>query len=205
MNNKARLQTIRDSVIATIADILDEHSSDTMDVTDLGSTPIVWPGSFSDDDTYTLDRVYASEKGGIFIDSSSSSDNRTDRIEDISTDVIVDILDFLEDNEEMIWRKNDPAEEPEKDILVCEICGSTNTQMKVWIDSNSHKFIAESNLEVVNRVDIWCKECNEHVYVVYKSEFEKKMDDWAREKGVVWIEGITYEQKRKTYNKLKQS
>lgn len=109
MNNKARLQTIRDSVIATIADILDEHSSDTMDVTDLGSTPVIWPDS-DPEVTFTLDRINF-DRGRTLVDSSSSFSNRTDRIEDISTDVLVDILDFLEDNEKMIWLKEDDGTE----------------------------------------------------------------------------------------------
>lgn len=202
MNNKARLQTIRDSVIASIADILDKHSSDTMDVTDLGSTPVIRPDSLYGDDTYTLDRVYASEKGGIFIDSSSSSDNCTDRIEDMPTDALVDILEFLEDNEKMIWLKGNEDEEP-KDILVCEICGSEHILTKSWTDPNTD--VVNHNMDSDDTDDNWCEECQQHVGFVSKKDFEKIMDDWAREKGLAWTEDTTYGQKRNTYNKLKQS
>lgn len=200
MNNKAILQTIRDSVIASIANILDKHSSDTMDVTDLGSTPVIWPDS-DPEVTFTLDRIN-SDGGRTLVDSSSSFSNRTDRIEDISTDVLVDILDFLEDNEEMIWLKGNEDEEP-KDILVCEICGSEHILTKSWTDPNTD--VVNHNMDSDDTDDNWCEECQQHVGFISKKDFEKIMDDWAREKGLAWTEDTTYKQKRNTYNKLKQS
>lgn len=106
MNRKSKLLQIREDIISDINALLVKHCPDVMDVTDCGSTPVIWPSADDQDfDTYTLDRVYAG-KDNILVDSSSSNDNRTDRAEDLGTDTLVYILEFLEDNEELIWQTN---------------------------------------------------------------------------------------------------
>lgn len=107
MIKKSKLQQIREDIISAIKAHLDKHSLDEMDVTDCGSTPVIWPSADDQDfNTYTLDRVYAG-KGNVLIDSSSSDASRTDRAEELGTDTLVYILEFLEDNEELIWQTND--------------------------------------------------------------------------------------------------
>lgn len=108
---KSKLQQIRDSIVADIRSILEKHSLDEMDVTDCGSTPVIWPSADDQDfDTYTLDRVYIG-KDNVLVDSSSSDAGRTDRAEELGTDTLVNILEFLEDNEELIWQKDEDEED----------------------------------------------------------------------------------------------
>lgn len=108
---KSKLQQIRDNIIADIRSILEKHSLDEMDVTDCGSTPVIWPSADDQDfDTYTLDRVYLG-KDNVLVDSSSSDAGRTDRAEELGTDTLVNILEFLEDNEELIWQKDEDEED----------------------------------------------------------------------------------------------
>lgn len=84
--------------------------------------------------------------------------------------------------------------------LVCKECGSTNIQTQAWVDANTNEYRSDG---CGDSDDNWCEDCNEHTKFTTKNEFEKMMDDWAREHGLAWTEDTTYEQKRETYNKLK--
>lgn len=104
---KSKLQQIREDIIADIRTILEKHSLDEMDIISCGSTPVIWPSADDQDfDTYTLDRVYVG-RDNVLVDSSSSDASRTDRAENLGTDTLVNILEFLEDNEELIWEENE--------------------------------------------------------------------------------------------------
>lgn len=110
-NKKTKLQEIRDAVVDGIHDLVVKHKHDVFDVMDLGGTPVIWPSSDDQDfDTYTLDRVRI-DKEDVLVDSSSSDNSRTDRVEDLSTDIIVDLLEFLEEYEEHIWQPDESAAE----------------------------------------------------------------------------------------------
>lgn len=106
-NKKSKLQQIREDIIADIRAILEKHSLDEMDIISCGSTPVIWPSADDQDfDTYTLDRVYV-DRDNVLVDSSSSDADRTDRAENLGTDTLVNILEFLEDNEGLIWEENE--------------------------------------------------------------------------------------------------
>lgn len=114
---KSKLQQIRDGIIAEIKALLEKHSLDELDITYCGSTPVIWPSADDQDfDTYTLDRVYA-HGVNILVDSSSSDNNRTDNAMNLDTDTLVNILEFLEDNEGSIWEK---VEDAAKDAVLEE-------------------------------------------------------------------------------------
>lgn len=108
---KSKLQQIREEIVAGISTILEEHKAYVEDITVCGSTPVIWPSSDDQDfDTFTLDSVYMFSNT-VFVDSSSSNDSRTDRAEELGTDTLVEILEFLENNEDAIWEDNEEADE----------------------------------------------------------------------------------------------
>lgn len=110
-NKKSKLQEIRGAIVAGIKDLLVKHEDDNFDVTDCGSTPVIWPSSDDQDfDTYTLDRIRI-DMEKVLVDSSSSNSSRTDRVEELSADTLLEILDFLEENEDLVWEKDEDATE----------------------------------------------------------------------------------------------
>lgn len=95
------------------------------------------------------------------------------------------------------------ADECDPQTLVCSECGSTAVQMRAWVDANTEEFRSDCDSDDTD--DYWCEECQAHNRLVLRSDFEKKMDEWAREHGIAWREDATYERKRKTYNELKKA
>lgn len=110
-SDRSLLETVRNMHIESIRIILETHKFDIMDLSDCGSTPVIYPSSDDQDfDTYTLDRVYIDPKANeILVDSSSSDDNRTDCLSDLATDTLVDIVEFLTDEEDDIWQRDEDA------------------------------------------------------------------------------------------------
>ena len=41
----------------------------------------------------------------------------------------------------------------ERDLIVCEECGSTEIQTQAWVDANTHEYIGETGID---RDDNWC-------------------------------------------------
>ena len=84
----------------------------------------------------------------------------------------------LEDSEELegLYHSFDMAEPvKEKDLkytLVCRKCGGSEIQSKCWVDSNTNKYIGETEDD-----DNWCDDCQEHVRLCTKEDFENDDDD----------------------------
>lgn len=85
----------------------------------------------------------------------------------------------------------------EKQIIVCAVCGSEKVQVRAWVDINTNEICSDCEDKP------FCQECEGETHVCTKVEFEKQMDDWARENGLAWTEDYDYESKRKTFNKFK--
>lgn len=76
----------------------------------------------------------------------------------------------------------------EKDLYVCEECGSTSIQTQAWIDPNTYKYIDTTGID---RYDNWCDECMENIYFCKKSEFVERMETWWNNADLHTMEKVT--------------
>lgn len=61
------------------------------------------------------------------------------------------------------------------DVMVCEHCGSTNVQIKAWVDANTEVLCSEIEDGIDGQ---WCEDCECHRYFDSKSNYEDKMQRW---------------------------
>lgn len=99
MNKK--LNEVRDSMIREIKDIMSKYNVTRIDSCDIdyGGSPIVKADDFDDNNTLVLDAIRITEHGLVFTASSCCVD--TEYHEDnIPTDALCDIAEFLCDHED---------------------------------------------------------------------------------------------------------
>lgn len=65
-----------------------------------------------------------------------------------------------------------PSPEINSKSYVCEICGSSDIQYKVWVDANSNAFISDTEGEKNSN---WCNCCQEHTAFVNLTDFKMKL------------------------------
>ena len=111
----SKLQKIRSESINAIRDILAENHLGSLRMYDLdaGCSPIVQEDTFDDNDTYTLDEIRILNDGCIVFDASSCADNFTWTEDNISTDALVGIEEFLEEHIEEIKEYAETEEDEE--------------------------------------------------------------------------------------------
>lgn len=63
--------------------------------------------------------------------------------------------------------------ELEREVLVCEDCGSTDVEIQAWINANTDEFISD-----IDDSDRWCDECESNVDFCTQKEFEERMESW---------------------------
>ena len=76
----------------------------------------------------------------------------------------------------------------ERDLIVCEECGSTEIQTQAWVDANTHEYIGETGID---RDDNWCNECEAHNYFCTKTEFVERMEAWWGDADFPTMERVT--------------
>lgn len=105
---KNKIQEIREKLIAQINDWLDSHELDEVYAIDIdeGCSPIIQEDSEDENNTYTLDMISrkkittrAGEFTILLFDGGSSHANYTWTEDEISTDALADIAEFLEEYE----------------------------------------------------------------------------------------------------------
>jgi hypothetical protein len=52
-----------------------------------------------------------------------------------------------------------------KEMFVCEKCGGTNIEIKVWIDPNTREHLYDADEPA------WCEDCEKNVRIIPKSEY----------------------------------
>lgn len=115
------LRHIRTEAAGTIVDILKRNRDKDADFC-LGSTPVISEDPYDDNNTYTLDRVELTEDGeGFTVDASSCSSSMTVRQQDLPLDTLIEIGEFLQENEENIWDRDDDDDDEERTefVAVC--------------------------------------------------------------------------------------
>ncbi len=60
------------------------------------------------------------------------------------------------------------------EIWVCEKCGSTDIEIKVWVNINTHEYVGDSEY-----TEYFCNNCNEHYDcpIITQEEFNKRQEN----------------------------
>lgn len=199
-DKKSKLQQIREDIIADIRAILEKHSLDEMDIISCGSTPVIWPSADDQDfDTYTLDRVYVG-RNNVLVDSSSSDADRTDRAENLGTDTLVNILEFLEDNEGLIWEENEEEDggEPRTFLFTVNASGKKvkfapgNLYWdgeKFCFEKHQYDYPTKWKSDHIGHF-FWCKDASKAVALAYDGRKTQRTDKFFASDGGA-IEGYS--------------
>lgn len=92
---------------------------------------------------------------------------------------------YTEDGDEVMDNAPEPC--PPTIYRCCE-CGSTDVQIKAWVDpNNSNKYISETE----DTGDNWCDSCEQHPRVIPHTELMKDIDLWWEQCDGEDIEVIT--------------
>lgn len=98
-----RASELKYKLLEEVYDFLDKHKVKTLNAYDVdeGSSPIVQEDYSTEEDHYTLDRIYF-ENGELMVDASGCYGNDTFHLSDLDVEVVEGILDWLTENEETI-------------------------------------------------------------------------------------------------------
>lgn len=86
----------------SIAEFMENHNCTRLDVTDFDSTPIIMEDLERCDYSYTMDRLARCANGNVRIECSNCEDSETLYATTLSTDVLIDVYEWLLENEEFM-------------------------------------------------------------------------------------------------------
>lgn len=61
-------------------------------------------------------------------------------------------------------------------VFYCPVCGSTNVQVKAWVDANTDKFCSDIDSSV-DIEDTWCENCDDHNGLVTLKELWERFSE----------------------------
>jgi hypothetical protein len=122
-NQSVRLKVVRGQAHDAITEMLQSHGLDLVLASDIdpGSSPVVLEDPYDANDTFTLDAIRI-EDGRLEFDASNCSQNVTYTEDNIPTDAILDIADWLEENEDALRAVSDPDDENEDEDEKDQVC-----------------------------------------------------------------------------------
>lgn len=95
--NQSKLRT---AIWQSIAEFMERYNCTELDVTDFDSTPVIMEDLERCDFSYTLDRLTYDGNGNVRVHCSNCEDNKTLYISTLNTDILIDVYEWLLDNEE---------------------------------------------------------------------------------------------------------
>lgn len=94
------LGEVRTAICQSIAEFMETHNCTELDVTDFDSTPVIIEDWEDCDNTYTMDRLTYDGNGNVEVHCSNSEDSETLYTISLNTDVLIDVYEWLLENEE---------------------------------------------------------------------------------------------------------
>ena len=93
---------LRTAIWQSIAEFMENHNCIELNVTDFDSTPTIIEDSERWDFSYTMDRLTHYRNGNIGVHCSNCEDSKTLYATTLSTDVLIDVYEWLLENEEFM-------------------------------------------------------------------------------------------------------
>lgn len=97
--NQSELKT---TICQSIVEFMENHNCTELDVTDFDDTPIIMEDLERCDYTYTMDRLTYDGNGNVSVHCSNCEDNKTLYTTTLNTDVLIDVYEWLLENEEWL-------------------------------------------------------------------------------------------------------
>ena len=91
---------LKTAICQSIAEFMENHNCTELDVTDFDSTPIIMEDLVRDQFSYTMDRLTYDGNGNVSVHCSNCEDNDELYITSLNTDVLIDVYEWLLENEE---------------------------------------------------------------------------------------------------------
>ena len=91
---------LKSAIWQSIAEFMENHNCTKLDVTDFDSTPIIMEDLERWDFSYTMDRLTYDGNGNVCVHCSNCEDCESFYLSTLNTDVLVDVYEWLLENEE---------------------------------------------------------------------------------------------------------
>lgn len=95
--NQSKLRT---AIGQSIAEFMERYNCKELDVTDFDSTPVIMEDLERSDYSYTMDRLTYDGNGNVSVHCSNCEDNETLYLSVLNTDTLIDVYEWLLENEE---------------------------------------------------------------------------------------------------------
>lgn len=99
---REKRKELKSTIWASIAEFMKKHNCKELDVTDFDSTPIILEDLERYDYSYTLDRITYDGFVNVRVHCSNCEDNDSFFITTLGTDTLIDLYEWLLDNEEFM-------------------------------------------------------------------------------------------------------
>lgn len=99
---REKRKELKTALWQSIAEFMEKHNCTKLDVTDFDSTPIIMEDLERSDFSYTMDRLTYDGNGNVSVHCSNCEDNETLYISVLNTDTLIDVYEWLLENEEFM-------------------------------------------------------------------------------------------------------
>lgn len=99
---RKELCEVRTTICQSIAEFMENHKCTELDVTDFDSTPVIMEDLEISVFSYTMDSLTYDGNGNVSVDCSNREYNETLYITTLNTDVLIDVYEWLLENEEFM-------------------------------------------------------------------------------------------------------
>ena len=93
---------LRTAICQSIAEFMENHNCTRLDVTDFDSTPVIMEDLERSDYSWTMDRLTYDGNGTVEVHCSNCEDCESYYISTLHTDILIDVYEWLIDNEEWL-------------------------------------------------------------------------------------------------------
>jgi hypothetical protein len=93
---------LRAAIWQSISEFMEKHNCTELDVTDFDSTPVIMEDLERYDFSYTMDRLTYDGNGNVSVHCSNCEDNETLYVSTLNTDTLIDLYEWLLENEEFM-------------------------------------------------------------------------------------------------------
>lgn len=177
-----------DNILGTFYRNKGEHYRHDSSAEEYDTSPIVITHnaefcSYGGYEAATLYELFIDEDNRLLCTLNGESGEDFDEpIEHLQTEGLIDITHWLEEQGFIT------QEDRDKDIVVCDECGSLDVQQQAWSDPNTLIYVGETAMD---RDDNWCNECEEHNDFRSLPEFKERMQQWWQETDFETMERMT--------------
>ena len=93
---------LKTTLLENIEKFMESHNCTELDATEFDDTPVILEDLERSDYSYTMDRLTRCSNGNVRVECSNCEDNDSFYTSVLSTDTLIDIYEWLLDNEEFM-------------------------------------------------------------------------------------------------------